>query len=1369
MLNLVERLRDIVPKKNTVLYLDEIIHLASNWIIINDFEPKETIDLGFAELNQPIIGDYEYIDSNQVEDEILGINSSDILLAEEIKKLELELNQYRKIQIQIWETTKHLKEPWNTPEQKDYNKNIYPKISSLETEIQSKKIHFQEYRPTLLTEKIRTSELILAPPRLLKKLEKEFPDQQFGIIENSANPNFKLYKSIDKKNRIRVVLKNSNKYEKEIDERIDTKTRELLFDKQQKETYSWLNMDDSKDRYTKKLPPEFSMHIPQNNQGRIKRSKTEIITRQETFRSILLGARDPESRHSSFFESTYHKNSLDYSEYDSRTEKANVFFKEPSNFYHLGGSYNNYQFSRNNTVTDLIKFKNNEAQKKYNSLWFEPMESIEEANDRLHLLEELVKNSEYNSRVRTIARHIGDIYEPFIHLNSLAEHITSNLLHSKWGAPIRQPDFYKDFMEIKNHFIEGYEKISESLESVTPSSREMNIAINSLSFVIHDELFMKKTYTFLKHVTEKNPTNFLELTSIFSNYLQETKAKKLESLEDYPEGDKHKSADFKKLMNTFQSQNPISSSNGVLNLISSISSKLIAYSSQAEFIKQKGWVKPELVSAEESIVDIRNGWYPLTKLQHTKDFVKNNTYLDLNKRIEIIDGPNVAGKTIDIKKTLMITMLAMSGNYVPAEYAKISFFNKLRFRLKNSGMNDHSALYAELKDLQPVMKSMGTPIIVGLDEIGTSTNDLEGEAIAYGITKRFANAKNSHLIISSHYPSLQDLLKDPTMKSVKFSHFRYGLQLNHNGRDITYDHKKIQGPNSQRDYALVIAENEKIPIKIIEYAENYLNIKDNTHYPDKWMFEKICDDLINQQLLENGYTENQIKNKDSYNLAIKEQNIDRLKILETIKKNMQEAIPQSISGVRSINEILESKTTEKLFGKDRSSESWSMIDEINYKISLKDVLKKPLTDINQIHERLDIIEELYNNKKGRAHFEKIMEFVKYDINELHESIQEYFSQTYLRYPEQQASKITTYNEVLNDLPTRIPIKQFKSERVKEIVREYNSFFNNPEFRSIKKELQTISTKIKNIEKEKIEKEMKKNKYNKNNTSVNEKELDSLITAELFTRAKNLYSTLPKSTQDLNIIMLLTNDAIKNKLTKPEVVPKEENCLKIKLGMYTKGKHTNSVPNTTNLSNGKRIELITGPNAAGKTYGIKTAMYIALKALCGAYVPAEHVKVSIRDHIILCEKGTGNVLSAFQQDSQNAIKTNPIPGQFWLIGLDETYTSTEKKGGEALTYGTIRNIIDQQNSLLLISSHYPTLSKNVKGIPEVKQVHYDFIKTTTDEGKVNIEFSHKKKLGPLQNYQYGIAVAESKKFDEGVINYAKERLNERIERFANGTT
>jgi len=452
-------------------------------------------------------------------------------------------------------------------------------------------------------------------------------------------------------------------------------------------------------------------------------------------------------------------------------------------------------------------------------------------------------------------------------------------------------------------------------------------------------------------------------------------------------------------------------------------------------------------------------------------------------------------------------------------------------------------------------------------------------------------------------------------------------------------------------------------------------------------------------------------------------------------------------------QVLDDHTRELLFGiKHKYFKFEPTLDEI-----IDDFIEKPITNLDEINARLDTIQELVDNEDLRQKLETALQIFSIQPNDLCEQI--YQAKNVLNYPpfrEEAATKLKNIIGYWADLYEKLPDvneSDFKSKRLKNLASEYSALKNNTSRISVTGYLKYISNINKKINKLEVKSETKD--YN-GNPIIDLSELLSLLNVKYIEQFSEIIpESLEQKFASMQVYLFLSNEAIEKGYSKPLVVPKENNCLIIKNGKYDIAPDKTIIPNNTYLSDNKPIEVLEGVNDGGKTFDMKKALYIAVRALAGCYVPAKYAKVSVRDKIILKQKGVGDAISAFQQDCQSVIETTPKRNEYWLIGMDEAFTSTERKGGEALVYGYITNISNQKTSLLILSSHYANLSNAFKDIPRVEFNHFPF-ETKNNE----IHFPHKKEQGPMHNYSYAIAVAKSRKFDGKIVKYAQERLQQR---------
>lgn len=476
------------------------------------------------------------------------------------------------------------------------------------------------------------------------------------------------------------------------------------------------------------------------------------------------------------------------------------------------------------------------------------------------------------------------------------------------------------------------------------------------------------------------------------------------------------------------------------------------------------------------------------------------------------------------------------------------------------------------------------------------------------------------------------------------------------------------------------------------------------------------------------------------------------------------------------------------------------------KKNLEQMIQTPLTDLDVINERLDAIGELVAAEDLRKKFGQVVTAFNYHvINLLYSNIKElalvprpYFADMPAKYVRANIRKIA---EAAREFPASFGVDGYQTVTIQDLASSFNSLMASHSGRHINEFFSYmigVDDKLTGLEK--AFQEQHDAKATKEEEALPEELSEKVKTlTDLFEGLLEFQSESREAPPTLEWILKtvdfekiigfmehvnalipvysgvypyyeLAEEAVRGNYVRPEVVPKGQNCLIIKKGRWERAQSDSFfadgkgkvVPNHTRLNNRTRVEVLEGVNDGGKTFDMRKAFYIAARALAGTWVPAEYAKVSIRDRIIMRMKGTGNTISALQQDCNSANEVIPSSGEYLLIGMDETFRSTEAHGGQALTAGLINTVIEQGNSLMIVSSHYPDLSRAYATPSEVKFTHFPFKigKDPKEESGVKVTFPHTKRRGPMNDYSYAIAVARANSFNETVLKYAEERIKTR---------
>ena len=467
---------------------------------------------------------------------------------------------------------------------------------------------------------------------------------------------------------------------------------------------------------------------------------------------------------------------------------------------------------------------------------------------------------------------------------------------------------------------------------------------------------------------------------------------------------------------------------------------------------------------------------------------------------------------------------------------------------------------------------------------------------------------------------------------------------------------------------------------------------------------------------------------------------------------------------RKPNPILDDKTAELLFRRDDSMDLGSLKSMITGTVSLEDLVQYPLSDINAINEMLTTIRELVVNHDTRKRMQAVAEAFSIKYDEFYQKVQEYVeaqradSYSQQRIVRELSGFIGNIAEAAGNLPLDVGSVQFKSKILDEVASNFNRMME--ERQDSAKAFFEYIIKLNERIQEKASQGKDKKKVQPawlahDDDGMSYQQLKELVDVKELMKFKQYVPTVTAIAAAISPYLRHAEEAIKGKYCEPIIVPKEENCLIIRNGRTPNWR--GYVPNNTHLDSDQRVEVLEGVNNGGKTIDMKKAMCIAIAALSGSWVPADYVKVSLRDHIVLRQKGKGDVISAMQQDCRNVKEATPPDGEYWLIGLDETFTSTERRGGRALLYGLITYVAEQGHSLLITSSHYLGMDKFFSVDGRVVFKHFPFERKQGKNGEIEITFPYKKQDGSLSDVKYALAVAASKGFDKKTIEYAQERL------------
>ena len=263
-------------------------------------------------------------------------------------------------------------------------------------------------------------------------------------------------------------------------------------------------------------------------------------------------------------------------------------------------------------------------------------------------------------------------------------------------------------------------------------------------------------------------------------------------------------------------RNEIQSNAKRIQRTASAISKLDVIQGLANVANELNYCKPDVV--DDDLIDIKNGRHPVVeKIIPYGDFVQNDSLLNSNEnRLNIITGPNMAGKSTFMRQVALITIMAQIGSFVPAEYAHIGVVDKVFTRVGASDdlSSGESTFMVEMMEVANILKNATDRSLVILDEIGRGTSTYDGLSIAWAVAEYVSKLKCKTLF-ATHYHELVGL--EGKIEGTK----NYHITVKERGEDIIFLRKIVEG-GTDESYGIHVAKLAGVPKEVTNRANEIL-------------------------------------------------------------------------------------------------------------------------------------------------------------------------------------------------------------------------------------------------------------------------------------------------------------------------------------------------------------------------------------------------------------------------------------------------------------------------------------------------------------------------------------------------------------------
>jgi DNA mismatch repair protein MutS len=234
----------------------------------------------------------------------------------------------------------------------------------------------------------------------------------------------------------------------------------------------------------------------------------------------------------------------------------------------------------------------------------------------------------------------------------------------------------------------------------------------------------------------------------------------------------------------------------------------------AEAAVRYGYVRPEFCA--EPAIEIDSGRHAVVERQ-VDDFIANDVRLAATRKLLLVTGPNMGGKSTYMRQTALIALLAHCGAFVPAARCRLGPLDAIYTRIGAADdlASGRSTFMVEMTEAAAILHGATDKSLVLMDEIGRGTSTFDGLALAFAIARHLIEKNRAYTLFATHYFELTRLSQDyPECANVH-------LDAVEHAHKIVFMHAVEEGPASQ-SYGIQVAALAGIPGSVVRDAKRHL-------------------------------------------------------------------------------------------------------------------------------------------------------------------------------------------------------------------------------------------------------------------------------------------------------------------------------------------------------------------------------------------------------------------------------------------------------------------------------------------------------------------------------------------------------------------
>ena len=250
---------------------------------------------------------------------------------------------------------------------------------------------------------------------------------------------------------------------------------------------------------------------------------------------------------------------------------------------------------------------------------------------------------------------------------------------------------------------------------------------------------------------------------------------------------------------------------------------LSSYATQA---REGKYTRPLLDDSFD--IDIKEGRHPVIEQQLPPDnpFIPNDVFLDReNQQMIMITGPNMSGKSVILRQTALIVLLAQMGSFVPASAVRMGCVDKIFTRVgasDNISMGE-STFMVEMNETASILNNISERSLVLLDEIGRGTSTYDGISIAWAISEYLhEHPSKAKTLFATHYHELNEMTE--TFDRIK----NYNVSVKELKNNVLFLRKLVPG-GSHHSFGIHVAKMAGMPPTVLHRANKILKRLEKSH------------------------------------------------------------------------------------------------------------------------------------------------------------------------------------------------------------------------------------------------------------------------------------------------------------------------------------------------------------------------------------------------------------------------------------------------------------------------------------------------------------------------------------------------------------